>query len=140
MLGRGSCSTNRQEEGYEIVSYLDEGSCDEEEEYQLILEGDEESEESTEALERERAYNSPTTLNTSPDVRSRYLSPTNSINTSITNVVNSEQGSMTSQNFVSNVPTTNKMDGDEIKLPIFNENGLEYPKQHWFLCEVVWTV
>ena len=40
MFGRGSCSTEREEEGYEFASYLDEGSCDEEEEYQPISEGD----------------------------------------------------------------------------------------------------
>ena len=48
---RGTCSTDREEEGYEFASYLDEGSCDEEEEYQLIYEGDKESEESTKAPE-----------------------------------------------------------------------------------------
>ena len=32
------------------------------------------------------------------------------------------------------------MVGDDIKLPIFNGNGLEDREQHWFLCEVVWTV
>ena len=54
-----------------------------------------------------------------------------------TNTVNSGQGSTTSQNFVSTVPTTNTMAGDDIKLPIFNGNGLEDPEQHWFLCEAV---
>ena len=34
---------NREEEGYELASYFDKGSCDEEEEYQPISEGDEES-------------------------------------------------------------------------------------------------
>ena len=29
---------------------------------------------------------------------------------------------------------------NDIKLPIINGNGLEDPKQHWFLCEVVWTM
>ena len=43
MFERGSCNTEQEEEGYEFASYLDKGSCDEEEEYQLILEGDEES-------------------------------------------------------------------------------------------------
>ena len=70
LLGRGSCSTNRDEEGYYLISYLDEGSCDEEEEYQLISEGDKESKESTEAPEQEHGYNSPTTPHTSPEVRS----------------------------------------------------------------------
>ena len=51
LLGRGSCNTNQEEEGYELASYLDEGSGDEEEEYQSISEGDKESEESTESLE-----------------------------------------------------------------------------------------
>ena len=32
------------------------------------------------------------------------------------------------------------MDGIDIKLPIFNGNGLEDPEQHLFLCEAVWTV
>ena len=27
-----------------------------------------------------------------------------------------------------------------IKLPIFNGNGLEDLEQHWFLCEAIWTV
>ena len=32
------------------------------------------------------------------------------------------------------------MVGNDMKLPIFNGNGLEDPKKHWFLCEVVWTM
>ena len=32
------------------------------------------------------------------------------------------------------------MAGNDIKLPIFNGNGLEDPEQHWFLCESVWTM
>ena len=32
------------------------------------------------------------------------------------------------------------MDGNDIKLQIFNGNGLEDPEQHWFLCEAVWKV
>ena len=74
----------------------------------------------TEAPEQECAYNSPTV----PEVRSRDLSPSNSINTSNTNTVNSGQGSTTNQNFVPIVPTTNTMAGDDIKLPIFNGNEL----------------
>ena len=30
--------------------------------------------------------------------------------------------------------------GDDMKLPIFKGSSLEDPKQHWFLCEVVWSV
>ena len=51
LLEQGSCVTNREEEGYEFTSYLDEGLYDEEKEYQPISEGDKESEESNEALE-----------------------------------------------------------------------------------------
>ena len=32
------------------------------------------------------------------------------------------------------------MAGSDIKLPIFNGNGLEDPEKHWFLCEVVCNV
>ena len=32
------------------------------------------------------------------------------------------------------------MDGIEIKLPIFNGNGMEDPKKHWFLFDVIWIV
>ena len=54
--------------------------------------------------------------------------------------MNNRQGSPASQNFCLNVPTANTMAGTDIKLSIFNGNGLEVPKKHWFLCEVVWTV
>ena len=43
LLGRGCCNTTREKEEYELASYLDEGSCDEEEGYQSISERDEES-------------------------------------------------------------------------------------------------
>ena len=36
-------------------------------------------------------------------------------------------------------PRRNRM-GDDMKLPIFRGSGLEDPKQHWFLCEAVWSV
>ena len=31
------------------------------------------------------------------------------------------------------------MAGDKMKLPIFNGNGTDDPKQYWFLCEPIWT-
>ena len=31
------------------------------------------------------------------------------------------------------------MVGDEMKLPIFNGNGIDDSEQYWFLCEAVWT-
>ena len=66
MFGQGSCRTEQEEEGYEFTSYRDKGSCDKEEEYQPISEGDEESKESTEALEQECEHKLPTV----PEVRS----------------------------------------------------------------------
>ena len=32
------------------------------------------------------------------------------------------------------------MVGDDIKLSIFNGNGLEDPEKNWFLCESMWTM
>jgi hypothetical protein len=29
---------------------------------------------------------------------------------------------------------------DEMRLPIFRGERSEYPDQHWFLCEVVWSI
>ena len=40
----------------------------------------------------------------------------------------------------SSVPQRHKMAEDDMKLPIFNGNGLEDAEQHWFLCDAVWTV
>ena len=109
------------------MSYLDEGSCDKEEEYRSISKGDKELEESTEAPDMKHGYNSLTTMHVSPKVRSRDLSPSEFVNTSSTNAVNSRQRSLSSQNFVPTIPTINTMAGIGIKLPIFNRNGLEDP-------------
>ena len=38
-----------------------------------------------------------------------------------------------------NPPHRNRM-GDDMKLPTFKGTGGEDPEQHWFLCEVVWTI
>ena len=59
---------------------------------------------------------------------------------SSTNVVNSGQGSLTSPHFVPTIPKFNTMVVADIKLPIFNGNGLEDPEKHWFLCEALWTM
>ena len=32
------------------------------------------------------------------------------------------------------------LDKNDIKLPMFNGNGLEDPEKQWFLIEVVWIV
>ena len=82
----------------------------------------------------------PTALRTSPKVISRDLSPSVFVNTSSTNAINCRQGSLASQKFVSNVPTVNTMAGSDIKLPIFNGNGLKDLEKNWFLYEVIWTM
>ena len=48
--------------------------------------------------------------------------------------------SPTRQIFNTVVPRTNIMSKSDIKFPIFNGNGLKDPDQHWFLCEVMWTM
>ena len=77
---------------------------------------------------------------TSPKVRSRISYPSGFLYTSNTNCENSGQVSPTSQTFYPTIPRSNIMVGNDIKFPIFNENGLEDPKKHWFLCEPLWTM
>ena len=64
---------------------------------------------------------------------------------SSTNDVNSGKGSMNSQNFLPTTPAfnttvVNPKARTNIKLPIFNGNGLEDPEKHWLMCDDVWTV
>ena len=33
-----------------------------------------------------------------------------------------------------------KMEGDDMKLPLFHGNRTDDPEHYWFLCEEVWTV
>ena len=40
----------------------------------------------------------------------------------------------------SSVPQAHRMSRGDIKLPIFNGNGLEDLDKNWILCEVVWTM
>ena len=53
---------------------------------------------------------------------------------------NNSQGTPTSRTFNLSIPRVNIMDGNDIKLLIFNSNWVEEPEKHWFLCEVVWTM
>ena len=91
---RRSCSTTRGWD-YELTSHLEEGSCDEEEEYQLISEGEEESKESTESLRIEHEYCIPTMLHKSPEVRYKNSSLSGFVNINSNNALNNRQGSMT---------------------------------------------
>ena len=102
---RGSCSMTRGED-YPLVSHFDEVYCHEEEDYQPISEKEEE-----EAPYTKYEYNIPMTSCTSPEVISINSSPT-------------------SQNINTSVPRENIMIGNDIKLLIFNVNGVENPKKH----------
>ena len=135
MTRRGSCGTTGGQE-YELASHLDVGSCDEEEKYQRVFEKEDEEE----ATYLEYEYNILITPHTYPQVRYRNSSPSGCINQSNNNNGNSRQGIPTRQTFNPTVPRTNIMVRNDIKLPIINGNGLEYPKQHWFLCKAMWTV
>ena len=66
------------------MSHFEGGSCDEEEEYQTIPEREEE-----EARDPKYEYETPTTLRTSPEVRSKNSSSSGFVNTSNTNFGNS---------------------------------------------------
>ena len=123
-----------------MASHFDRGSCDEEEEYQSISEADEESQESTEAALSECGNNTPESPRASPEEIYTDLYPSKFVNTSNTNVVNRIQAIPARQTFLPYTPTVNIMVGFDIKLPIFNGNGLEDPKQHWFLCEFIWIM
>ena len=77
---------------------------------------------------------------TSPEVRCRNSYPSGFVNQDNNTSGNIKQGIPTSQTFNPTLPRTNKMVENDIKLSIFNGNGLEDPEQHWFLWESVWTV
>ena len=64
----------------------------------------------------------------SPYVRSRDLSLSAFVNTSSTNALKREKGSPNSQKKILTVPIANVMARADIKLPIFNGNGLEDPE------------
>ena len=121
VMGRGSCSATRGVY-YDLVSHVDEGSCDKEEEYQLIFEEEEESEELAETPNPKHKYDTSTTLRTSPKVRSIKSSPSSVVNTSSTNTMNSGQGSLNIHIFFPSVSGANIMTGTDIKLSTFNGN------------------
>ena len=106
--------------------HLDEGSCDEEEEYSTIFER-EESEESTETPRTGCDYDIP---RRSPEVRPRSSSPEPLVNTSSPNVKTSAQGipstilvNPTNTGSLVNNPSATLMAGRDLRLPTFNGNA-----------------
>ena len=137
--GRRAYSFPREGE-YGCESYLDEGSCDEEEEYILVSER-EETGGSTESPRIGCDYSIP---ERSPREIPRSPSPEPLVNTSSPSVETGTQAnpSMIPLNLVNprnpvNNPRATLMVGTDVRLPTFNGNGTEDPKQHWFLCEAV---
>ena len=131
----GSCSATEGED-YELLLHIDGGSCNEEEEYQLIFEEAEEEE----AQDPGKYYDIPMNPCTSPQVISRNTSPSGFDNSTNNSSGTSSHGTPTSRIFNSIVPRVNIMAGNDIKLQIFNGNGLEDLEKHWFPCEALWTI
>ena len=115
----------------------DKGYCDEEQEYNLISEGPEGSEDSIETPRLGHNYITPTI---SPEVRYRVSSPERTTNTDNIGTVTDTMEGISLLNPLPEDPDANSMVGAYIRLPTFNGNGAEYPEQHWFLCKVVWMV
>ena len=113
---------------YKLASHFNKGSCDEEEEYQLISEKEDEEE----APNPYQQYDIPATPHTSPgpEVISRNTSPIGFFDHNNNNSGNNNQGSSTSRSFNSTIPRVNRMDGNDINLLIVNGNGLEDLEQH----------
>jgi hypothetical protein len=58
----------------------------------------------------------------------------------------SNQSYLSIQSTVTSIPphtqsrTLGRSMSDEMRLPTFRGDGFEDPKQHWFLCEFVWSI
>ena len=126
-----------EESEYEVELRLDEGSCNKEEDYSLICEGAEESEE---YAETPRSGHNYTILGVSLEVRSRASSPERVVNIDSASIATSAQGSPPPLNYSLDNLDANSMARSDIRLPTFNGNGAENPEQHWFLCEAIWMV
>ena len=79
-----------------------------------------------------------------PGISSREISRASSLerttNTNSASTATSRQEGSPPLNPLPKDPAANSMAWTDIRLPTFNGNGIEYPKQHWFLYEVVWMV
>ena len=96
MIRKGSCSITRGEY-YELTQHIfEKGSCNEEEQYQPILEREEEEAESTNP---QYEYEKPTTPHKYSEIISKNSSPSQFVNTTNNNSGNNGQGSPVSQNF-----------------------------------------
>ena len=133
-VARGRRDYSLPKEGeYGCGSYLDEGSYDEEEGCSLIYERVE-SRYSTESPRTGHEYDF---LERSPKVRPRISSPERIVNTSSPSGETSAQGipSTILVNLVNlgspvNNPSATLMEGTDVRLPTFNGNAMEDPKEH----------
>ena len=116
---------------------MDEGYCDKEEDYSSISKGVEESGVTVESPRSGHHYITPGVL---LEVISRASSPERIVNIDSSSTMTSTQEKTPLLYQSSDNLDANTMVGVDIQLPTFNGNGIEYPEQHWFICEVVWMV
>ena len=132
-----------REGAYGCESYLDEGSCDEEEEYSPISKRVELGG-SAELPRIERDYSSPERF---PRVRIGSPSCEPLLRTSSSSGETGVQGGpptvlvnpVDSGNSVNNLDAS-IMARTDVRLPTFTGDGTEDPEKHWFLCEAIWMV
>ena len=107
------------------MSRIGEGYRDEEEDYSLIYEGAEESEDT---VETPRSWHNYITPGVSPEVRSRASSPERVVNTNSASTTTNAQESIPPLDHLLDNLDNNAMAGVDIWLPIFNGNGAEDPE------------
>ena len=110
---------------HELWSCEDEGSYDEEEDYNPISKGPEDSKDSEETSGSEHNYITPTI---SPETRSRVSSPERTTNMDSTTPRTSAQGGTPPLNPVLEDPNANSMAVTDVRLPTFNGNGMNLPR------------
>ena len=74
------------------------------------------------------------------EVRSRASSPERIFNIDSVSIVTRVEEGTPPLNYLPDNLDANSMAGEDIRLPTFNGNGAEDPKQCCFLSEVVWMV
>ena len=110
---------------HEIQSCKDEGSCVEEEDYSLILEGAKDSNSFDKTSGLEHNYITPTI---SPETRYRVSSLERTSNPDNTSPEISAQEGTTKLNPTLESLNANPMATTDVRLPTFNGNGTKYPE------------
>jgi hypothetical protein len=98
-----------------------------------------EEEEKTEEIRREESETSKTVQTIEVSVITPPVVLTTLSNQSGLSYQNT-QSTGTSGSVHTQLGTLGKSMADEMRLPTFRGDGSEDPNQHWFLCEVVWSI